>query len=90
MILNIGEKELSAEMEVKRCAAIAILGDKWLLHPKNGPTRGSATIEALRGDAARYRWLRDTGDKTHTPFTRTWNIAPEMVDNRVDEAISNI
>jgi len=83
MILN-----LSAKMEAERASAIAVLGDRWLLHPKNSPTRGGAAIDTLREDAKRYLWLRDGGDETYPPLTKQWHMSSEMIDDCIDNAIS--
>ena len=48
-----------------------------------------AERDALAKDAERYRWLRDVGDKTWTPFCQRlgWHSQGFNMDRRIDATI---
>jgi hypothetical protein len=48
-----------------------------------------AERDTLAKDAERYRWLRDVGDKTWTPFCQRlgWHGQGFNMDRRIDAAI---
>jgi len=47
----------------------------------------NAEIERLRADAERYRWLRDVGDETWTPFSKRTGYSADEADAAIDAAI---
>lgn len=44
---------------------------------------------ALEKDAARYRWLRDTGDATWRPFGLREGYSAQQADATIDAAIAS-
>ena len=44
-----------------------------------------AEVEALRADAERYRWLRDTSTLTWNSLRNKWLMTAEQVDQRIDD-----
>ena len=47
-----------------------------------------AQAEANAKDAERYRWLRDKGSATWTPFTRQWDMNAEHCDAAIDNEMA--
>lgn len=48
----------------------------------------TAEFLALRKDAERYRWLRDAGSTTWTPFRQQWKMDAALCDAAVDAEIA--
>lgn len=46
-----------------------------------------AERDALKGDAERYRWLRDIGDETWPPFSKRAGCTGPLIDKAIDAAI---
>lgn len=57
----------------------------WMAMRFDALEAGSA---ADRLDAQRYRWLRDIGDKTWTPFSKRAGFSAEHADALIDAAIT--
>lgn len=83
--------DLVAENERRRAASQCGCGDFTTpTHPGtcwNCVADKNAEIEALRADAARYRWLRDTGDATWRPFGVREGYSGAQADAAIDAAM---
>jgi hypothetical protein len=84
--------QLKAELEALRKAVHGESED--LSTGIHGENRDLSTIEALRKDAERYRWLRDSSEAFHSFYLSTpiWlagaKFSRENVDSSIDAALS--